>query len=347
MRKRLGYWKRVFRAGVPFAGWVAGIVTILYGGSVLGAAGYLLHLHRPVFAALLIVLGYWLSLQRARTVWPAPSRPGHTKAIAESQAALEQANERLGVFENRLAIAKPQFGTELRDIGHKIEIVKSTRPNPHYSHGFQLPAARWDEYDEDMAAYPELYRVLDHAYTAAHHVNSALDMRRTRANPGVTLGVIQEDGLDAAYDAAANALDALGEPLGEVWESGTGEALRLVTEDVVQELAASREAIVALLISAIEQGQRLLERRVVSEDAWSRWLSDHGDWRELVNGEDGALKAELPAVDYHRVNDMSELPDSVPVGEFDYNADHARSRVYIDRRLRNLNSVLRDYRDQL
>lgn len=123
----------------------------------------------------------------------------------------------------RLAAAKLQFGTELRDIRHKIEIVRSTRPHPHYSEGFRLPAFRWDEYDELVAVQDAaLYAVLEYAYVAAHHVNSALDMRRTRAGPGVTIGVIDEDGLDAAYHAAGEALDALGEERGEVWESQAG-----------------------------------------------------------------------------------------------------------------------------
>jgi hypothetical protein len=122
--------------------------------------------------------------------------------------------------------------------------------------------------------------------------------------------------------------------------------VRVLTEDIAEELAAEREAVIALLITAIEQGQRLLERRVANEEGWQRWLSDHGAWRDLVNGNDGELKMTLPAVDYRRVNDMAGLPDSVPVGEFDYNADHARSRVYIDRRLKNLVAVLSDFREE-
>lgn len=130
--------------------------------------------------------------------------------------------EDLGVADvkAKVAGAKIQLGTELRDIRHKIEIVRATRPHPHYSANFALPAFRWDDYDELLAVHaPDLYPAVESAYTAAHHVNSALDMRRTRANPGQTLGVIGEDGLDEAYEASGKALDALGEERGDVWES--------------------------------------------------------------------------------------------------------------------------------
>jgi hypothetical protein len=123
------------------------------------------------------------------------------------------------------------LGTELRDIRHKIEIVWSTRPHPHYSHAFQLPAARWDEYDELLAAHPVLYATVERAYTAAHHVNEALAMRRTRSGSDTqTLGVTQEEDLQSAYDAAGEALDALNEPRGEKFESVTVRAAREVIE---------------------------------------------------------------------------------------------------------------------
>jgi hypothetical protein len=47
--------------------------------------------------------------------------------------------------------------------------------------------------------------------------------------------VIKDDGLDAAYESAGEALDALEEPRGEVWESGVDRDVRTVTEDVVRE----------------------------------------------------------------------------------------------------------------
>ena len=296
------------------------------------------------------------AIERARTANEESYRESFDRKSAETEdlrgqlgAALARVAEleTFGTLDEaaRLAASKLQLGTELRDIRHKIEIVKSTRPHPHYSDPFRLPAARWDEYDEVLAADPELYRTVERAYTASHHVNEAVQMRRTRAKPGQTLGVIGEDGLDAAYEAAGLALDALGEDRGDVWESGVGRATREVTEVLLDDYEFNRKKIVELLVAAIEQGQGLFERRVDTPEAWNRWLSDHGEWRDLVNGKEGALKAMLPVVDHQRVNDMSELPDSVPVGEFDYNADHARSRVYIDRRVKNLVAVLSDYRE--
>jgi hypothetical protein len=135
----------------------------------------------------------------------------------------------------KLRQAALPLGTELRDIRHKIELVMSTRPHPHYSHGFRLPGARWDEYDAFLAKdWPDLYPVIERAYTAAHHVNEALKMRETRAG-GTTIGVIPDDGLAEAYEAAGVALDALGEPRGEPWETGAQVAVRTVTEDILRE----------------------------------------------------------------------------------------------------------------
>jgi hypothetical protein len=136
----------------------------------------------------------------------------------------------------RLAAISRQLGTELRAIRHKIDILRTTRPHPHYSHEFHLPAYRWDEFDEELSADAKPYRIVEHAYNAAHHVNEALDMRRTRARPNATLGVIPDDGLDEAYEAAGEALDALGEPRGEVWETGAERAVRLVVDDIMREM---------------------------------------------------------------------------------------------------------------
>jgi hypothetical protein len=82
----------------------------------------------------------------------------------------------------KLRSAALPLGTELRDIRHKIEVVKSTRPNPHYSHGFRLPGARWDQYDSFLAKdWPDLYPVIERAYTLAHHVNEALQVARSQS----------------------------------------------------------------------------------------------------------------------------------------------------------------------
>jgi hypothetical protein len=136
----------------------------------------------------------------------------------------------------RLRAISLQLGTELRDIRYKIELVRSTRPTPHYSYGFTLPSARWGEHHAKLAEYPALYATVEQAYTGAHRVNEALNMRRTRAGkPDALLGVITDDGLDDAYEAAGRALEALGEPLGDAWETAAQRAAREVTEDILSD----------------------------------------------------------------------------------------------------------------
>jgi hypothetical protein len=67
------------------------------------------------------------------------------------------------------------------------------------------------EYDDELSAWPDLYAEVGKAYTAADHFNTALDIRRTRANPGQTIGVKSDEDIDGVYEAAGHALDVLGE----------------------------------------------------------------------------------------------------------------------------------------
>jgi hypothetical protein len=162
---------------------------------------------------------------------------------AQFQAFHDVRVERDALIESEarwLARISRLFGTELREIRRKIEMARAMRPTPHYSHTFQLPGARWDEYDDALAAFPELYEVVERAYTAAHQVNEALGFRKARASSTAkAIGVMPDDGLEAAYNAAGEALDALGEPRGEEWETAATRAARLVTEDVVRDLEAA------------------------------------------------------------------------------------------------------------
>jgi hypothetical protein len=137
-------------------------------------------------------------------------------------------------IEPSLAAIQRQIGTELRDILRKIEMVKATNP-PSYPHGFQLPRARFTQYQERLSELPDLYAIVERAYSAAHHVNSALDMRRARARVGWTIGVHPDDRLDDAYEAAGEALDAMDESRGEVFESTLDRTARRVLEDFVRE----------------------------------------------------------------------------------------------------------------
>jgi hypothetical protein len=103
-------------------------------------------------------------------------------------------------------------------------------------------------------------------------------MRKPRARPGMTLGVIDEDGLDAAYEAAGEALDALAQDRGPVWESGAGRARRQVTENITQELFASKDA--STVLSAyrhiVEIGQGLAAELINAEQ------TQREDWLDLA-----------------------------------------------------------------
>lgn len=186
--------------------------------------------------------------------------------IAElTDYAIELATK-AAAFEDRLSVARIQLGVELREVRHRIEIVRGTRPHPHYSDDFALPTARWQAHGDVLAASLELFRQVEPAYAAMTHVHAALEMRRTRARPGQMLGVIPEDGLDAVYDATGSALDALGEEHGEVWQSGIDRAVAGVVQDLMSEPPSDLETIFAAkyaqaLLSAyrdiVTQGEEL------------------------------------------------------------------------------------------
>jgi hypothetical protein len=160
----------------------------------------------------------------------------NSKLEEELQAYRWPKQQAAELRKTKLRNAALPLRTELRDIRHKIEMVKSTRPNPHYSHGFRLPGARWDQYDAFLAEdWPDLYPVIERAYTLAHHVNEALRIRETRAGAGKTIGVIPDDGLDEAHEAAGVALDALGESRGEPWQTKAQAAVNRVVDDIQRE----------------------------------------------------------------------------------------------------------------
>ena len=184
----------------------------------------------------------------------------------------------------------------------------AARAHPHYSHEFTLPTARWDEYGDVLAGSLELFREVEPAYAAVAHVHAALEMRRTRANPGQTLGVIGEDGLDDAYEKAGAALDALGEERGPVWQNAVDRAIAGVVEDIVSDapsdlqlmltakyaqalLSAYRdivrtgEGLLAELRAAIEQGRGPADLRQRAE----RWVGRSLAW---ANDSNSPLSAE-------------------------------------------------------
>jgi hypothetical protein len=152
---------------------------------------------------------------------PRPPRPSPiVRQLARALAAQRAEESRLGVL---------PLATELRDIRRKIEKVKSMA-RPVYWDGFRLPGARWDEYHKALATRPELYKAVERAYVLANDVNEAVQHRRT-VSEARRIGPNPTDGLDEAYEAAGEALDALNQPRGEPFETPTQKAAREIIED--------------------------------------------------------------------------------------------------------------------
>jgi hypothetical protein len=144
----------------------------------------------------------------------------------------------LDAASREIARASKLLGTELRDARHRIELTKATGrvmapPAAYYPADFELPSARWQEEAEVLAARPDLYATVEKAYVAVGHASEVVGLRRTRASG--TLGVRHDDGLDEAYEAAGEALDALGEDRGEAWESEGKRVLREIAAEIVRE----------------------------------------------------------------------------------------------------------------
>ncbi len=101
--------------------------------------------------------------------------------------------------------------TELETTAARIEMVRMTRPHPHYSENFSLPTTQWQTFGSVLANNsPGLFRVLATAYKAIQWVNDAQIMRKTRQGGSrLTLAVIDDDRLDDAQTATAAAISAL------------------------------------------------------------------------------------------------------------------------------------------
>jgi hypothetical protein len=57
MSARLRYVWDVIKQAAPFAGWVAGLVTLLYGGTIIGGAAWLANTHHRTLAVALLAAG--------------------------------------------------------------------------------------------------------------------------------------------------------------------------------------------------------------------------------------------------------------------------------------------------
>lgn len=75
MRRRLRHWTKVFKRAFVAAGWVAGLVTVALGGSVLAAGVYLLHERHRVFAVVVVAAGVLAAvLEGSYRVWDATEK---------------------------------------------------------------------------------------------------------------------------------------------------------------------------------------------------------------------------------------------------------------------------------
>jgi hypothetical protein len=157
----------------------------------------------------------------------------HLRGLLGTAESRVRELEAAQVEEDLLTLATV-FGTELRDIRHRIEMIRAMNP-PAYDRGFRFPDEMWKQSREALSTKPELYAAVERAYTAARHVGQSLEVRETRSLTAWTFGVIPDDGLDEAYEAAGEALDALGQPRGEPWQSVDQKAGGQIIEDIRNE----------------------------------------------------------------------------------------------------------------
>jgi len=215
---------RFYVWGVAVSATVAGVTTVLSWGHKEGAQIAI------GVGALLVGSGIALLVPFAFYLVTAPyhqrdaARSELQTLVRQSEADKQELRRELeAATANRQVDAIAAIlGTELRDIRTKIERVKSTKP-ASYPFGFQLPAARFTEYESVLAKDRRIYEVVSRAYTAAHHVNEMLNARESRRREGnrQPLAAIPEDGLDEAHGAAGEALDVLGEPHNQPFRTGS------------------------------------------------------------------------------------------------------------------------------
>ena len=289
---------RDFRQHFNRQGFGAAIVVALLGPLIYWAdegtkrasgqvAGWVLSGAAPLGA--LVVGTYLWSLFRAKRHLMRDELVEANGRIAELTADVDELNTKVGAFADRLAVTRVQLGVELRAMRHRIEIVRSTRPHPQYSHGFALPTTRWDDHGNVLAGSLELFRAVEPAYAAVTHLHGVLEMRRTRAgNPTQQLAVIAEDRLDDVYDKAGVALDALGEERGEVWQSDYDRAVSGVVEDLLSDVPSD---IGAVLSAKYAQALLSAHRDIVTIGEQLLRELEEGNVRERVPG-DLRLRAE-------------------------------------------------------
>src|SRR5436309_14369217 len=73
--RRIRHWKEVFKRAFIVAGWVAGVVTVIVGGSVLVGGSFLLHERHRVLAIAVFAGGVVVALlEGSYRVWDASEK---------------------------------------------------------------------------------------------------------------------------------------------------------------------------------------------------------------------------------------------------------------------------------
>lgn len=155
----------------------------------------------------------------------APSEPATYQDVYEQEVPVRASKAALSITASAVAnarkqaVEKPQLmsaarllRTELRDIRHKIRMLHG---DPVLADGFAFPASQWNRYSELIAGYPELYDVLEAAYTAAHHANEIWRWRRTQATSRLIGANLEQDGIDLADQKAESAIRVLDSVIGK------------------------------------------------------------------------------------------------------------------------------------
>jgi hypothetical protein len=94
MRRRASYWKEVFKHAIRAAGWTAGIATVVFGGSIVTAGGFLLHYHHRTLAVIVLASGLLIAtLEGSYRVWDATAR--RLAVLAQARPSLTGTRRRL------------------------------------------------------------------------------------------------------------------------------------------------------------------------------------------------------------------------------------------------------------
>lgn len=190
-RKRASFWRNALVAGTPHVGKLAGVVTVLFGGSCLVAAGFLMKRGFPwVFAAILVLI-LVIYLEGAYRVW---ERTDADRLVAEAKLQgagthealvgyLDARLREIGALQSELEALSPLSSqTELRiraaaeSVGDLWQRIASELrvAAPEWVDYF-LTNPEWFNGEMPEPPSPELLsRLLDHTTEQLQHINEAL-----------------------------------------------------------------------------------------------------------------------------------------------------------------------------